>query len=87
MKYAKKNYEDDDEYLKFHEYMLIIHQNGKTKYYIPIDWNYENMWIINLDFNEKVQLYGICNDGSIIKFDIINLKAIKKTIIEYFQND
>ena len=55
--------------------------------YIPIDWNYENMWIINLDFNEKEQLYGICNDGSIIKFDIINLKAIKKTTIEYFQND
>ena len=83
----KKNYEDDDEYSKFHEYILIMHQDGKTKYYIPIDWNYENRWIINLDFNEKEQLYGICNDGSIIKFDIINLKAIKKTTIEYFQND
>ena len=83
----KKNFEDDDEYSKLHEYILIMHQDGKTKYYIPIDWNYENRWLINFDFNEKEQLYGICNDGSIIKFDIINLKAVKKTTIEYFQND
>ena len=83
----KKNYEDDDEYSKLHEYILIMHQDGKTKYYIPIDWNYETRWIINLDFNEKEQLYGICNEGSIIKFDIINLKPIKKTTIEYFKND
>ncbi len=38
-----------------------MHQDGKTKYYIPIDWNYDNRWIITFDFNEKEQLYGICN--------------------------
>ena len=63
-----------------------MHQDGKTKYYIPIDWNYENRWIINIDFNEKEQLYGICNDGSIIKFDIINLKHIKKNNNRIFSN-
>ena len=83
----KKNFEDEDEYSKLHDYILIMHQDGKTKYYIPIDWNYDNRWIIIFDFNEKEQLYSICNDGSIIKFDIINLKAIKKSTIEYFQND
>ena len=83
----KKNFEDEDEYSKLHDYILVMHQDGKTKYYIPIDWNYDNRWIITFDFNEKEQLYGICNDGSIVKFDIINLKAIKKMIIEYFQND
>ena len=83
----KKNFEDEDEYSKLHDYILVMHQDGKTKYYIPIDWNYENRWLIAFDYNEKEQLYGICNDGSIIKFDIINLKAIKKTTIEYFQND
>ena len=83
----KKNFEDEDEYSKLHDYVLIMHQDGKTKYYIPIDWNYDNRWIICLDFNEKEQLYGLSNDGSIIKFDIINIKAIKKTTIESFQND
>ena len=83
----KKNFEDEDEYSKLHDYILVMHQDGKTKYYIPIDWNYDNRWIILFNFNEKEQLYGICNDGSIIKFDIINLKAIKKRTLEYFQND
>ena len=83
----KKNFEDEDEYSKLHDYILVMHQDGKTKYYIPIDWNYENRWIITFDFNEKEQLFGICNDGSIIKFDIINLKPVKKTTIEYFQTD
>ena len=83
----KKFFEDEDEYSKLHDYILVMHQDGKTKYYIPIDWNYENRWIISFDFNEKEQLYGICNDGSIIKFDIINLKAIKKSTFEYFQKD
>ena len=83
----KKNFEDEDEYSKLHDYVLIMHQDAKTKYYIPIDWNYDSRWIICLDFNEKEQLYGLCNDGTLIKFDIINIKAIKKTTIEGFQND
>ena len=83
----KKNFEDEDEYSKLHDYVLIMHQDAKTKYYIPIDWNYDSRWIICLDFNEKEQLYGLCNDGTLFKFDIINIKAIKKTTIEGFQND
>ena len=46
----KKNFEDEDEYSKLHDYILIMHQDGKTKYYIPIDWNYDNRWIISKIF-------------------------------------
>ena len=83
----KKDYFIEDQYSKIREYILIMHQDGKTHYSIPIDWIYEKRWIVELNFNEKEQLFGICNDGSILKFDIINSKAIKKITIEHFQND
>ena len=83
----KKDFEDEDEYSKLYEYCLVMHQDGKTKYYIPIDWDYNQRWLVDLGFNEKEQLFGICNDGVIKKFDIINLKAITKATIEYFQKD
>ena len=83
----KKDYYIEDQYSKIREYILIMHQDGKTQYSIPIDWIYERRWIVELDFNEKEQLFGICNDGSILKFDIINSKAVKKITIEHFQND
>ena len=83
----KKDYYIEDQYSKIREYILIMHQDGKTHYSIPIDWIYEKRWIVELDFNEKEQLFGICNDGSILKFDIINQRAVKKITIEHFQND
>ena len=83
----KKDYFIEDQYAKIREYILVMHQDGKTHYSIPIDWIYEKRWIVELDFNEKEQLFGICNDGSILKFDIINSRAVKKITIEHFQND
>ena len=83
----KKDYFIEDQYSKIREYILVMHQDGKTHYSIPIDWIYEKRWIVELDFNEKEQLFGICNDGSILKFDIINSRAVKKITIEHFQND
>ena len=83
----KKDYYIEDQYSKIREYILILHQDGKTNYSIPIDWIYEKRWIVELDFNEKEQLFGICNDGSILKFDIINSRAVKKITFEHFQND
>ena len=83
----KKDYNIEDQYSKIREYILIMHQDGKTQYSVPIDWIYERKWIVELDFNEKEQLFGICNDGSILKFDIINSRAVKKITIEHFQND
>ena len=83
----KKDYFIEDQYSKIREYILIMHQDGKTQYSIPIDWIYEKRWIVELNFNEKEQLFGICNDGSILKLDIINSRAVKKITIEHFQND
>ena len=83
----KKDYIIEDQYSKIREYILIMHQDGKTQYSIPIDWIYEKRWIVEFNFNEKEQLFGICNDGSILKFDIINSRAVKKITIEHFQND
>ena len=83
----KKNFEDEDEYSKLYDYILVMHQDGKTKYYIPIDWDYNRRWIIKLKFNSKERLYAICNEGTIIKFDIINLKAVIKNTMLIFQND
>ena len=84
----KRDYYIEDQYSKIKEYILIMHQDGKTQYSIPIDWSDEGRrWIVEFDFNEKEKLFGICNDGSILKFDIINSKAIKKITIEHFQND
>ena len=40
---------------KLHDYILLMSQEGKIKYYIPIDWNHDNRWIIAFDYNEKEQ--------------------------------
>jgi len=64
-----------------------MHQNDKRKYLIPIDWNYKDKWIINLEFNDKEQLYRICNDGSILKINILNLRAEQKITSEVFKNE
>lgn len=81
----KKNFESEDEYSKLFKYVLIMHQDGTTKYFIPVEL--EKSWIVLFDFNEKEQLFGVCNDGLVIKFDIINLKAQGISQIDYFLSD
>ena len=43
-------------------------QNSKTKYEIPIDWDYSRRWIICLDFILLQDLYGILYDVGIFRF-------------------
>ena len=52
--------------------IIVMHQTNEKhhKYLIPIDWPYFKQYFILFDFNEKEQLYGICNDASIYKIDI-----------------
>ena len=64
-----------------------MHQDAKRKYLIPIDWSYKDKWVVDLEFNDKEQLYAICNDGSIFKMDILNLKAEPKVSSELFKNE
>ena len=81
----KKNYLDIKKNSKINKNIIVMFQNVKQKYYIPIDWSYEKMWVVYLDFNEKEQLYAICNNGQILKIDILLKKAVQKCSCQYFK--
>ena len=83
----KKGFLDITKGSKLNEYIIIMHQNFRKKYYIHIDWEYKQTYFILFDFNEKEQLYGICNDGSIYKMDILKQKAVQKISSEIFKNE
>ena len=83
----KKGFLDITKGTKINTYIIVMHQDAKRKYLIPIDWSYKDRWIVTLEFNEKEQLYGICNDGTILKMDIVNLKAEPKITSELFKNE
>ena len=83
----KKGFLDITKGSKINKNIIVMNQNGKNKIYIPIDWNYNNKWIVHFEFNNKEQLYAICNDGSIYKIDILNIKAVPKISSEFFKNE
>jgi hypothetical protein len=83
----KKGFLDITKGTKINTHIIVMHQDAKRKYLIPIDWSYKDKYIVDLEFNEKEQLYGICNDGSILKIDILNLKAEPKITSEAFKNE
>ena len=83
----KKGFLDITKGGKINKNIIVMNQNGKNKIYIPIDWNYNNKWIVHFEFNNKEQLYAICNDGSIYKIDILNIKAVPKISSEFFKNE
>ena len=83
----KKGFLDITKGTKINNNIIVMHQDAKRKYLIPIDWNYKEKWVVNLEFNEKEQLYAICNDGSILKIDILNLKAESKITSESFKTE
>ena len=72
---------------KINKNIIVTYQNLKTKYLIPIDWDYKKKYVINLEFNDKEQLYAICNDGSIFKIDITTEKAVPKPSSSLFENE
>ena len=63
-----------------------MYQNKIKRYLIPIDWNYRERWVIDLEFNEKEQLYAIWNDGLIYKIDILTQKVVPKKSSDVFKN-
>jgi len=58
--------------------IIVMHQDATNRYFIPIDWDYEARYIVSLEFNEKEQLFAFCNDGTILKLDILTQKAVEK---------
>ena len=83
----KKGFLDITRGSKINKNIIVMSQNAKRKLYIPIDWNYKYKWVVCFDFNYKEQLYAICNDGSIYKMDILNLKAQEKVSCELFKDE
>ena len=83
----KKGYLDISKGSKINKNIIIMSQNGKNRVYIPIEWNYRYKWVVHFEFNQKEQLYAICNDGSIFKMDILNAKAVPKLTSELFKNE
>ena len=69
----------DEKRTKINDNIIVMHQDAKTRYHIPIDWDYNTRYIISIEFNEKEQLYAFCNDGTIYKIDILNQKAVETT--------
>ena len=49
--------------------------------------NLYSNWIIFLEFHENKKLYGICNDDTIYKFDIVTQRALLVFSSQKFEID
>ena len=64
-----------------------MQQNGKKQYKISLTLNYAKRWIVAFDFSQNENLYGICNDGTIYKFDILLQEAKEQVSTQAFETD
>ena len=80
----KKNYYDIQKHSYVNNDVLVMQQNAKQLYTIPICWNPSKRWIVGFDFSENENLYGICNDGTIYKFDLLLKEARELLTSEKF---
>ena len=64
--------------------ILVMHQDAGRRYYIPNNWRTPQCYLVSLEFNEKEQLYGFCNNGTLLKFDILTNKGVEKVNNQIF---
>ena len=83
----KKGYLDISKGSQINKYILVTYQNLQKIYFMPIDWNYREKWVVDLEFNDKEQLYAICNDGTIFKIDILTERALPQKYCETFKTE
>ena len=83
----KKGFFDITKNSKINKFIIVMNQSAQKRYYIPIDWSYFKQYFVLLDFNDKEQLYGICNNASIFKIDILLEKAIPKITSEKLREE
>ena len=83
----KKSFLDTQKFTKINSNVIVMQQNAKNMHIIPIDWNYNQRWIVSFDFTENEKLYGICNDGTIYKFDILISKAKEQASSNIFKQE
>ena len=81
----KKSFLDTQRNSKINKNILVMRQNGNIVSTIPITWNNNERWIVAFDFTDNEKLYGICNDGSIYKFDILLSRAKEKPTSQIFK--
>ena len=72
----KKDYYDFAK-TRINENVIVMHQDGTTRYHIPFTWDYKQKYIVSLEFNEKEQLFAFCNDSKIYKIDILTQKFVE----------
>ena len=73
-----KNFLDYNNKTEIQRNILVMHQNAGRRHYIPLDWDYNKSYIVSMGFNDKEQLYAFCNDGNLLKLDILTNRATKK---------
>ena len=83
----KKSFLDISKGSKLNDNILIMYQNANQKIYIPINWEYRKRWIVCLEFDENEKLYGICNDGTVFKMDIVTQRALLTSSSHKFETD
>ncbi len=83
----KKGFLDISKGTKLNDNILVMYQDGRQRFYIPISWEYKKRWIVCLEFNEDEKLYGICNDGTVYKFDIVVQRALQVSSSQKFVLD
>ena len=89
MAICKKNYSylDTQRNSKLNDNILVMSQNARKLYPIPISWNMRERLIVSFDFTDRGKLYGICNDGTIYKFDILLKQAREIPSNKTFNSD
>lgn len=83
----KKAFLDTQKLTQVNSNVLVMNQNGENRIYIPINWNYSARWVVALDFTENEKLYGICNDGTIYKFDTVISQAKEQVQNQIFKQE
>jgi len=74
----KKGFLDMSKGAILNKYVIVMYQDAYLRYYIPINWKYNERWIVCLDFTSKDNLYGILCDGGIFKFNYFERKYKEK---------
>ena len=86
----KKGFLDMSRGATLNKNIVVMFQDQKGRFYIPISWNYNKRHIICLDFTPKGELYAILNDGGILKInyyekrhkEIATSQSLKEGIIK-----
>ena len=72
---------------RINDNIIVMHQDATKRYHIPLKWDNKNKYVVDLEFNEKEQLYAFCNDGTIYKIDILTEKAVEKLTSEIIKSE